>query len=110
MSQAPIDKSTIDQVNRLLAQTGERERLKDMLRSKLVECGWTDRVQTECFSNKIILYLSFLIFYLDEIKSKGVDKISPQELYENMSIKAKGTNIKLDRSLFIFTHICSYNS
>lgn len=50
MSQAPIDKSTIDQVNRLLAQTGERERLKDMLRSKLVECGWTDRVQTECFS------------------------------------------------------------
>lgn len=50
MSQAPIDKSTIDQINRLLAQTGERERLKDMLRSKLVECGWTDRVQTECFS------------------------------------------------------------
>lgn len=53
MSQSPIDKSTIDQVNRLLAQTGERERLKDMLRSKLVECGWTDRVQTECFSKEL---------------------------------------------------------
>lgn len=54
MSQNPtIDKSTIDQVNRLLAQTGERERLKDMLRTKLVECGWTDRVQNECFSTNI---------------------------------------------------------
>lgn len=50
MSQTPLDRSTVDQINRLLAQTGERERLKDMLRSKLVECGWTDRVQTECFS------------------------------------------------------------
>lgn len=50
MSQAPIDKSTVDQINRLLAQTGERERLKEMLRSKLTECGWTDRVQSECFS------------------------------------------------------------
>lgn len=47
---ASFDKSTIDQVNRLLAQTGERERLKDMLRSKLVEAGWFDRVQNECFS------------------------------------------------------------
>lgn len=61
MSQAPIDKSTIDQVNRLLAQTGERERLKDMLRSKLVECGWTDRVQTECFSKKIEFFTLLLI-------------------------------------------------
>lgn len=55
MSQSPIDKNTIDQINRLLAQTGERERLKDMLRSKLVECGWSDRVQSECFSNSISL-------------------------------------------------------
>ena len=54
MSQTPIDKNTIDQINRLLAQTGERERLKDMLRSKLVECGWSDRVQSECFSKPII--------------------------------------------------------
>ena len=61
MAQAPIDKSTIDQVNRLLAQTGERERLKDMLRSKLVECGWTDRVQTECFSKKKRIKISFFI-------------------------------------------------
>lgn len=50
MPQAPVDQNTIDQINRLLAQTGERERLKDMLRSKLVECGWNDRVQSECFS------------------------------------------------------------
>lgn len=105
MSQAPIDKSTIDQVNRLLAQTGERERLKDMLRSKLVECGWTDRVQTECFSkptNNFYPSLNALpSFFSDEIKSKGVDKISPQELYENMSIKAKGTNFNVLRNHYL---------
>lgn len=93
MSQTPLDKSTIDQVNRLLAQTGERERLKDMLRSKLVECGWTERVQNDCFSNYLFhLKNSFSFFFyqfLDEIKSKGVDKVSPQELYENISAKAK---------------------
>lgn len=57
MSQTPIDKNTIDQINRLLAQTGERERLKDMLRSKLVECGWNDRVQSECFSKPEVAIL-----------------------------------------------------
>ena len=55
MSQTPIDKNTIDQINRLLAQTGERERLKDILRSKLVECGWNDRVQSECFSKHLLI-------------------------------------------------------
>lgn len=47
---AIMDRATVDQVNRLLAQTGERERLKDMLRAKLMECGWSDRVQSECYS------------------------------------------------------------
>lgn len=37
---------------------------------------------------RYIFNLSRFLF-LDEIKSKGIDKVSPQELYENMSIKAK---------------------
>jgi hypothetical protein len=66
MSQTPLDKSTIDQVNRLLAQTGERERLKDMLRSKLVECGWTERVQNDCFSNYLFrLKNRFSFFFVN---------------------------------------------
>ena len=36
--------------------------------------------------------INFLILFVDEIKSKGIDKVSPQELYENMSIKAKCKN------------------
>jgi hypothetical protein len=46
-----FDKATVDTVNRLLAQTGERERLKEMLRVKLIECGWSDRIHSECISN-----------------------------------------------------------
>jgi len=64
MAQTPIDKNTIDQINRLLAQTGERERLKDMLRSKLVECGWNDRVQSECFSKLVIKPINLCINFI----------------------------------------------
>lgn len=97
----PLDRATVEQVNRLLAQTGERARLKDILRSKLIECGWSDRVQAECYS-KCRPYWCFnahpfinqsinqpLTHLLDEIKSRGVDKISPQDLFESMSNKAK---------------------
>lgn len=49
---SPLDRTTVEQVNKLLAQTGERARLKDILRAKLVECGWADRIQNECFSTK----------------------------------------------------------
>jgi hypothetical protein len=53
---AALDRSTIDQVNRLLAQTGERARLKDILRAKLVECGWSDRIQNECYSKFVVAW------------------------------------------------------
>ena len=56
---APLDRSTIDQVNRILAQTGERARLKDILRAKLVECGWSDRIQNECYSKLRSIVLAF---------------------------------------------------
>lgn len=36
--------------------------------------------------------------FVDEIQSKGIDKVSPQELYENMSIKAKGRSKNISAS------------
>uniref|UniRef100_A0A667XH13 Transcription and mRNA export factor ENY2-2-like n=1 Tax=Myripristis murdjan TaxID=586833 RepID=A0A667XH13_9TELE len=35
-------------INQKLIEMGERERLKELLRAKLVECGWKDQL-TACF-------------------------------------------------------------
>uniref|UniRef100_A0A803Y7W1 ENY2 transcription and export complex 2 subunit n=1 Tax=Meleagris gallopavo TaxID=9103 RepID=A0A803Y7W1_MELGA len=35
-------------INQKLIETGERERLKDLLRAKLIECGWKDQLKAHC--------------------------------------------------------------
>uniref|UniRef100_A0A8D2MNV8 Uncharacterized protein n=1 Tax=Zonotrichia albicollis TaxID=44394 RepID=A0A8D2MNV8_ZONAL len=32
-------------INQKLIETGERERLKELLRAKLIECGWKDQLK-----------------------------------------------------------------
>uniref|UniRef100_A0A803YDP8 ENY2 transcription and export complex 2 subunit n=1 Tax=Meleagris gallopavo TaxID=9103 RepID=A0A803YDP8_MELGA len=38
-------------INQKLIETGERERLKDLLRAKLIECGWKDQLKAHCKGN-----------------------------------------------------------
>ncbi|EUB57923.1 Transcription and mRNA export factor ENY2 [Echinococcus granulosus] len=35
-------------INEQLMLTGERERLKDLLRTRLLECGWRDELKSYC--------------------------------------------------------------
>uniref|UniRef100_A0A2I3HAF7 ENY2 transcription and export complex 2 subunit n=1 Tax=Nomascus leucogenys TaxID=61853 RepID=A0A2I3HAF7_NOMLE len=35
-------------INQKLIETGERERLKELLRAKLIECGWKDQLKARC--------------------------------------------------------------
>uniref|UniRef100_A0A0X3PCG1 Transcription and mRNA export factor ENY2 n=2 Tax=Schistocephalus solidus TaxID=70667 RepID=A0A0X3PCG1_SCHSO len=35
-------------INEKLTRTGERERLKDLLKTRLFECGWRDELKTYC--------------------------------------------------------------
>jgi enhancer of yellow 2 transcription factor len=35
-------------INQRFIETGEKERLKDLLRTKLVECNWRDNMKTLC--------------------------------------------------------------
>lgn len=51
-------------------------RLKALLRKKLVETGWHDRVQSECEA---------------EIRRRGIDSITAQELVDYTTSKAKST-------------------
>nr|XP_019923709.1 transcription and mRNA export factor ENY2 isoform X2 [Crassostrea gigas] len=35
-------------INQKLVETGERDRLKDLLRTRLIECGWRDQLKQHC--------------------------------------------------------------
>ncbi|XP_012866906.1 PREDICTED: transcription and mRNA export factor ENY2-like [Dipodomys ordii] len=35
-------------INQKLIETGERESLKELLRAKLIECGWKDQLKAHC--------------------------------------------------------------
>ncbi|GFO25454.1 transcription and mRNA export factor eny2-like [Plakobranchus ocellatus] len=35
-------------INQKLVETGERERLKELLRARLIECGWRDQLKAYC--------------------------------------------------------------
>uniref|UniRef100_A0A8C5YC26 ENY2 transcription and export complex 2 subunit n=1 Tax=Microcebus murinus TaxID=30608 RepID=A0A8C5YC26_MICMU len=39
-------------INQKLIETGERERLKELLRAKLIECGWKDQLKAHCKESK----------------------------------------------------------
>jgi len=52
-------------IEELLVETGERDRLKEMLRAKLVESGWRDNLKEHC---------------KEVIKSKGKEKVTVDEL------------------------------
>ena len=42
-------------INQKLIETGERERLKELLRAKLIECGWKDQLKAHCKGNQFHL-------------------------------------------------------
>lgn len=67
---------TTEQINRALAETGERERLKASLKARLWECGWHEQLKAEC---------------MNELRRRGVDKVGPHELVNLLGPRAKGT-------------------
>lgn len=41
-----------------LIETGEKERLMELLRERLVDCGWKDEMETLCR-----YFFTFILFY-----------------------------------------------
>lgn len=62
-------------MQRLIA-TGEKERLKDMLRDRLSRCGWRDALKEDC---------------RQAIARKGLDKVTVDELTAEMAPRARDT-------------------
>uniref|UniRef100_A0A670K3X7 ENY2 transcription and export complex 2 subunit n=1 Tax=Podarcis muralis TaxID=64176 RepID=A0A670K3X7_PODMU len=55
-------------INQKLIETGERERLKELLRAKLIECGWKDQLKAHCKGNCRLI--SGIVNVLTELSHK----------------------------------------
>nr|XP_011721372.1 transcription and mRNA export factor ENY2 [Macaca nemestrina] len=66
-------------INQKLIETGERERLKELLRAKLIECGWKDQLKAHCE---------------EVIKEKGLEHVTADDLVAE--ITPKGRALVLD--------------
>ena len=63
-------------INQKLVETGEKDKLKELLRNKLIECGWRDELKAYC---------------KDVIKNKGLEKITVEELVAEITPRGRAT-------------------
>jgi len=59
-----------------LIETGEKERLKELLRQKLIESGWRDDLKEFC---------------KEVIRNKGLEKITVDELVAEITPRGRAT-------------------
>merc|ERR1712193_5345 len=76
---ADLDKKGRDahmraQINQRLVETGERERLKELLRTQLAECGWRDQLKQHC---------------KQVVKAKGLEHITVDDLVTEITPKGR---------------------
>ena len=63
-------------INQKLTETGEKERLQEMLRNRLNECGWRDDLKE--YAREIV-------------KDKGIDNVTVDDLVAELTPKARAS-------------------
>mmetsp|Transcript_28619 Transcript_28619/g.43228 ORF Transcript_28619/g.43228 Transcript_28619/m.43228 type:complete len:108 (-) Transcript_28619:21-344(-) len=89
-SDIAVKKSLIE---RKLEDSGEKAKLEEYLRQRLIECGWKDEVKQHC---------------VEIIRTKGLDKINLEDLVEELLPKGRSlvpTKIKEDLLTKIKNHL-----
>ncbi|KAF4030021.1 Transcription factor e(y)2 [Phytophthora infestans] len=71
-----LDEEAKARISERLVQSGEKERLKELLRHKLVECGWRDEMKLHC---------------KDVIRNKGIDQVTVEDLIEEITPKGRAS-------------------
>lgn len=61
-------------INQKLIETGERERLKELLRTRLIECGWRDQLKAYC---------------KEVVKQKGLEHITVDDLVSEITPRGR---------------------
>ena len=62
------------QINQKLVESGERERLKELLRTRLIECGWRDQLKAYC---------------KEIVKEKGLEHITVDDLVSEITPRGR---------------------
>ncbi|KAF6018782.1 ENY2 [Bugula neritina] len=61
-------------INQKLVESGESERLKDILRTRLIECGWRDELKAHC---------------KEIVKRKGLEHVTVEDLVAETTPKGR---------------------
>ncbi|KAG6616259.1 transcription and mRNA export factor ENY2 [Phytophthora cinnamomi] len=70
------DEQVKARISERLVQSGEKERLKELLRLRLVECGWRDEMKLHC---------------KEVIRNKGIDQVTVEDLIEEITPKGRAS-------------------
>ena len=68
------DEQMRNSINQQLVETGEREKLKELLRVRLSECGWRDQLKQHC---------------KDIIKQRGLEHVTVDDLVQEITPQAR---------------------
>lgn len=61
-------------INQKLVESGEREKLKELLRTRLIECGWRDQLKVHC---------------KEIVRQKGLENITVDDLVAEITPKGR---------------------
>lgn len=85
-------------INQKLVETGERERLKELLRTRLIECGWRDQLKAQC---------------KEIVQNKGLEHITVDDLVAEITPKGRALvpdNVKKELLQRIRTFLAQQSS
>ena len=71
-------------IEKKLEESGEKERLEEYLRQKLIESGWKDELKAHC---------------IEIIRTKGLDKINLEDLVEELLPKGRGLQAEMPQQM-----------
>ena len=94
-------------IEKKLEESGEKARLEEYLRAKLIECGWKDELKKFCLGKNFIIshyqtlthHILSVLLKTELIRTKGLEKINLEELVEELLPKGRAlvpTKVKED--------------
>ena len=88
-------------IEKKLEESGEKARLEEYLRTKLVECGWKDELKKFCLGKLVSLFRheSLTLYKIELIRTKGLEKINLEDLVDELLPKGRAlvpTKVKED--------------
>ncbi|CAI5702540.1 unnamed protein product [Peronospora effusa] len=71
-----MDEEVKMRIGKRFVQSGEKEKLKEFLRLKLVECGWCDAMKQHMQRSMVI-------------RKKGIDHVTVEDLVEEITLEGR---------------------